>query len=103
MAQQGRQHLLCKYVIGFRVPEEAGYPDDHVLKEHVYLGRIFLEIKNVIGQRFYLVDRQATFDPPYNGIGFVMGKIVAGFAANHRKNLLHLVVNRGLFEFDFIQ
>ena len=102
-AQQLRQHLLRKHIIGFRIPEEAGYPDDQVFKEHVYFGRIFLEIKNVIGQPFYLVDRQAAFNPPRNGVRFVMGKIVAGFAADQRKNLLYLVFNRRCCEFDFIQ
>ena len=86
---------LQKQVIGFRVPEEAGYPDEQILKEHVDFGAIFLEKKNVIGQRLYLMNRQPTFNATDNGAWFVMGKIVAGCAADQRENFVYLVFGGG--------
>ena len=100
--QQPRQHLLHQHIIGFRIPEKAADPDYQVLKKDLDLSRVFLEIKNVFGQGFDLVDRQAAFNPPRNGAGFVMRKIVASGAANQRKNLLYLVFDRRIVESEFI-
>ena len=90
-------------MIGFRVPEKTGDPDHQVPEKQVDLGRVFLEIKDVIRQRLYLMNRQATFNATGNGARFVMGKIVAGGAADQRENFLYLILNRRFFERDFIK
>src|SRR4029077_5385462 len=83
--------VLSEVLPGVGLAEEARDADQKVLEQLVDLGRMVVEVSEIILKVVEMSEAHPTLDPARNGSLLVRAEIVLGAGAKDRENRLHVL------------